>query len=142
MNQITINADLGKHSISRHIYGHFSEHLGRCIYGGFWVGEDSHIPNTRGMRNDVVAAYQGLYQVASYKAQARTLLDALVEAKEEAQRQYAAGQEALRNGDFTKYGEAQKALQAAIDRAARLSGQIPAGTTGTTAPAATGPASS
>ncbi len=61
---------------------------------------------------------------------------------EEAQRQYAAGQEALRNGDFTKYGEAQKALQAAIDRAARLSGQIPAGTTGTTAPAATGPASS
>ncbi len=61
MNQITINADLGKHSISRHIYGHFSEHLGRCIYGGFWVGEDSHIPNTRGMRNDVVAALKAIH---------------------------------------------------------------------------------
>ena len=35
--------------ISRHIYGHFSEHLGRCIYnGGYWVGEDSPIPNVRG----------------------------------------------------------------------------------------------
>ena len=41
-------------------------------------------------RNDVGAAYQGLYQVASYKAQARTLLDALAAAKEEAQRQYVA----------------------------------------------------
>jgi alpha-N-arabinofuranosidase len=42
--------------ISRHIYGHFSEHLGRCIYGGLWVGEDSPIPNTRGIRKDVVEA--------------------------------------------------------------------------------------
>jgi len=43
-------------TISRHIYGHFSEHLGRCIYGGYWVGEDSSIPNTNGIRNDVVKA--------------------------------------------------------------------------------------
>ena len=43
-------------TISRHIYGHFSEHLGRCIYGGYWVGEDSPTPNTRGIRNDVVEA--------------------------------------------------------------------------------------
>jgi alpha-N-arabinofuranosidase len=42
--------------ISRHIYGHFSEHLGHCIYGGYWVGYDSEIPNTRGIRNDVVEA--------------------------------------------------------------------------------------
>lgn len=42
--------------ISRHIYGHFSEHLGRCIYEGYWVGEDADIPNTNGIRNDVVAA--------------------------------------------------------------------------------------
>ena len=42
--------------ISRNIYGHFSEHLGRCIYEGYWVGEESTIPNTRGIRNDVVAA--------------------------------------------------------------------------------------
>ncbi len=55
-NAITIFADAGKDTISRHIYGHFSEHLGKCIYGGFWVGENSTIPNTRGIRNDVVAA--------------------------------------------------------------------------------------
>lgn len=56
MNQITINADIGVNTINRHIYGHFAEHLGRCIYGGIWVGEESAIPNTRGIRNDVVAA--------------------------------------------------------------------------------------
>ena len=60
MNQITINADLGKQTISRHIYGHFAEHLGRCIYDGIYVGEDSNIPNTRGMCNDVVAALRKL----------------------------------------------------------------------------------
>jgi len=53
---ITIHADQGKETISRHIYGHFSEHLGRCIYGGYWVGRDSEIPNTNGIRNDVVEA--------------------------------------------------------------------------------------
>ena len=51
---LVINTDLGTEVISRHIYGHFSEHLGRCIYGGYWVGEDSDIANTRGIRNDVV----------------------------------------------------------------------------------------
>lgn len=59
-NKIIINADLGKHQISKHIYGHFSEHLGRCIYGGYWVGEDSDIPNTRGIRNDVVKALRAM----------------------------------------------------------------------------------
>ena len=56
MNSIIVNADLGKHRINKNIYGHFSEHLGRCIYEGFWVGKDSLIPNTRGIRNDVVEA--------------------------------------------------------------------------------------
>ncbi len=42
------------------IYGHFAEHLGHCIYGGIWVGEDSDIPNTRGIRNDVVEALKEL----------------------------------------------------------------------------------
>jgi len=51
-----VNVDLGKHTINRNIYGHFSEHLGKCIYEGIWVGEDSKIPNTRGMRNDVIEA--------------------------------------------------------------------------------------
>jgi len=55
-NRLVIHADKGKETISRDIYGHFSEHLGRCIYEGFWVGEDSPIPNTRGIRNDVVEA--------------------------------------------------------------------------------------
>ncbi|MRR23096.1 alpha-N-arabinofuranosidase, partial [bacterium] len=53
---LIIETDLGKATISRHIYGHFSEHLGRCIYGGYWVGEGSAIPNTRGIRNDIVEA--------------------------------------------------------------------------------------
>jgi len=48
--------EAGERIISRHIYGHFSEHLGHCIYGGYWVGTDSPIPNTRGIRKDVVQA--------------------------------------------------------------------------------------
>ena len=55
-NKLVIHADQGKTPISKNIYGQFSEHLGQCIYGGIWVGEDSKIPNTRGVRNDVVAA--------------------------------------------------------------------------------------
>jgi alpha-N-arabinofuranosidase len=46
--------------INRNIYGQFSEHLGHCIYEGVWVGEDSSIPNTRGIRNDVVDALKKL----------------------------------------------------------------------------------
>jgi len=56
MQSLVINADQSGPVISKHIYGHFAEHLGRCIYEGVWVGEDSPIPNTRGIRNDVVAA--------------------------------------------------------------------------------------
>ena len=55
-NSIIINADLGSTQINRHIYGHFAEHLGRCIYDGFWVGENSSIPNVRGIRQDIVQA--------------------------------------------------------------------------------------
>ena len=53
---IIVSTDVGTEIISRHIYGHFSEHLGHCIYGGYWVGENAGIPNTRGIRNDVVEA--------------------------------------------------------------------------------------
>jgi len=59
-NKMILNADQGEHVISKHIYGHFAEHLGHCIYGGFWVGEDSPIPNTRGIRNDVVKALKDI----------------------------------------------------------------------------------
>jgi len=56
VNRLIIRADSGKDTISPEIYGHFAEHLGRCIYEGFWVGEDSDIPNVRGIRTDVVEA--------------------------------------------------------------------------------------
>ncbi|MCX6206846.1 MAG: alpha-N-arabinofuranosidase [Bacteroidetes bacterium] len=42
--------------ISRHIYGHFSEHLGRCIYDGFWVKDSANIPKKDRIRLDIVAA--------------------------------------------------------------------------------------
>lgn len=50
----------GEHTINKHIYGHFSEHLGRCIYGGLWVGEDAEIPNINGYRKDVFEALKKL----------------------------------------------------------------------------------
>jgi alpha-N-arabinofuranosidase len=59
-NRLIIHADQGKHTISKHIYGHFSEHLGRCIYGGIWVGEDSSIPNVNGYRKDVMEALKAI----------------------------------------------------------------------------------
>ena len=57
---ITIRADQPGPKIDRNIYGQFAEHLGRGIYEGVWVGEDSQIPNTRGYRNDVLAALKKL----------------------------------------------------------------------------------
>jgi len=56
-NTIVIHADQGNTIISKNIYGHFAEHLGRCIYDGFYVGDSNKIiPNTDGVRNDVIAA--------------------------------------------------------------------------------------
>lgn len=46
--------------ISKHIYGHFAEHLGRCIYGGFYVGDKSTIPNNNGVRTDIINALKDL----------------------------------------------------------------------------------
>ncbi|MCU6167794.1 alpha-N-arabinofuranosidase, partial [Enterobacter roggenkampii] len=43
-----------------HIYGHLAEHLGTCIYGGLWVGENSKIRNTKGYRTDVLNALKKL----------------------------------------------------------------------------------
>ena len=60
-NRVVINTGLGRDTISRHIYGHFSEHLGRCIYDGYFVGEgNTKIPHTRGIRKDVVEALRKL----------------------------------------------------------------------------------
>jgi alpha-N-arabinofuranosidase len=55
-NQLVIITNHPGPLISKDIYGHFSEHLGTCIYGGIWVGKDSKISNTYGIRNDVLAA--------------------------------------------------------------------------------------
>ena len=58
MDYVVVNCNRDGKQISRDIYGHFSEHLGRCIYGGFWVGKDSKIPNINGYRKDVVEAFK------------------------------------------------------------------------------------
>jgi len=54
--EIKVQSEPSDIQISKHIYGHFAEHLGRCIYGGFYVGEDSEIPNLDGVRTDIIAA--------------------------------------------------------------------------------------
>lgn len=60
-NKIVLNTDLGESIINKHIYGHFSEHLGRCIYGGIYVGEENKlVPHINGMRTDVVNALKNL----------------------------------------------------------------------------------
>ena len=60
--RIEVNVDLSKPGakIDRNIFGQFAEHLGHGIYEGIWVGPDSNIPNTRGIRNDVVAALKAI----------------------------------------------------------------------------------
>jgi alpha-N-arabinofuranosidase len=58
---IYVNADQGRHTINKNIYGHFAEHLGRCIYGGFYVGENNTtIPHVNGVRKDVIDALKEL----------------------------------------------------------------------------------
>lgn len=56
MTKLIINPDNVLSKINKEIYGHFSEHLGRCIYEGLYVGDDSPIENVNGMRTDVVNA--------------------------------------------------------------------------------------
>ncbi len=60
-NEIVLQSDKGKDIISKNIYGHFAEHLGHCIYGGFYVGDNnSKIANKDGVRLDVIAALKKL----------------------------------------------------------------------------------
>ena len=61
MAVITVDARHPGEKISRNIFGNFSEHLGRCIYGGVFVGEDSPIPNEKGMRKDIVEALRKIH---------------------------------------------------------------------------------
>lgn len=60
MNRVSITKRANAPTISRMIYGHFSEHLGRCIYDGIFVGKDSDIPNINGIRKDVLDALKKL----------------------------------------------------------------------------------
>lgn len=60
MAKLIINEENKKGRIEPEIYGHFSEHLGRCIYEGIYVGDNSDIPNVNGMRTDVVEALKEL----------------------------------------------------------------------------------
>lgn len=57
---VKLHADRPGATINKNIYGQFAEHLGRGIYEGIWVGHDSSIPNTRGFRDDVIAALKEL----------------------------------------------------------------------------------
>ena len=57
---LNVNVNAGKEIISKDIYGMFSEHLGRDIYDGFWVGKDSKIPNKDGIRLDIVKALKDI----------------------------------------------------------------------------------
>ena len=57
---LSVDASKAGAKIDRNIFGQFAEHLGHGIYEGIWVGPDSTIPNTRGIRNDVVAALKAL----------------------------------------------------------------------------------
>jgi alpha-N-arabinofuranosidase len=56
----TLEAEKPGPTISRYIFSQFAEHIGSGIYGGLWVGRASRIRNTRGMRNDVLAALRNL----------------------------------------------------------------------------------
>lgn len=60
MAKVIVNGKREKGTISKYIYGQFAEHLGRCIYEGLYVGEDSEIENRNGMRCDVVNALKEL----------------------------------------------------------------------------------
>ncbi len=60
MAKLVINETKKQGRIEPEIYGHFSEHLGRCIYEGLYVGENSDIPNVNGMRTDVVEALKAI----------------------------------------------------------------------------------
>lgn len=54
--QFTLNTASARVTIDKHIYGHFSEHLGRCIYDGFWVSDTLNVPKKDRIRMDIVEA--------------------------------------------------------------------------------------
>ncbi|WP_010663057.1 alpha-N-arabinofuranosidase [Marinilabilia salmonicolor] len=59
-NKMNLDFNNAEQTINKNIYGHFAEHLGRCIYDGIWVGPDSDIPNVNGYRKDILDALKEL----------------------------------------------------------------------------------
>ncbi len=59
-NRLLVDASAEGPEISKYLYGHFAEHLGRCIYDGIWVGPGSAVPNVNGYRKDVLEALKAL----------------------------------------------------------------------------------
>jgi alpha-N-arabinofuranosidase len=57
---ITIHLNEPIARIAPNLYGHFAEHLGSCVHEGIWVGPESAIPNTAGIRTDVLTALRRL----------------------------------------------------------------------------------
>jgi alpha-N-arabinofuranosidase len=57
---LAVDASRSGVKIDRNLFGQFAEHLGHGIYEGVWVGPDSKVPNTRGIRSDVVTALRAL----------------------------------------------------------------------------------
>ncbi len=52
--EVLLNEVIG--TINPNIYGHFVEHLGGVVYDGIWVGENSRVANTGGIRTAIVDA--------------------------------------------------------------------------------------
>jgi alpha-L-arabinofuranosidase len=58
--QLSVDVSRAGAKIDRNLFGQFAEHLGHGVYERIWVGPDSKIPNTRGIRNDVVASLKAI----------------------------------------------------------------------------------
>jgi alpha-L-arabinofuranosidase len=58
--ELSVDASKTEAKIDRNIFGRFAKHLGHNVYEGMWVGPDSKISNTRGIRDDVVAVLRAI----------------------------------------------------------------------------------
>lgn len=56
--RVFLNEPIG--TVSPLLHGHFVEHLGGVVYDGIWVGEESKIPNVRGLRKALIDAMKAL----------------------------------------------------------------------------------
>ncbi|MFB6150728.1 MAG: alpha-N-arabinofuranosidase [Haloarculaceae archaeon] len=59
-SEVSVYSDESIDRISENVYGHFAEHLGRCVYGGIWVGDDDRVETSDGIRTDTVELLRDL----------------------------------------------------------------------------------